>query len=174
MKISLSSFLLKNAASALALFLAFVILSYLFRPTQFLNNRGSCNGIIESIEYKQESTWARTAGSKGYIDFFEIKFEGDNGKKYRNYSQKEIKEYGINNILKHHVTINYFEDKKYKVIKRLIVDDKIVVNTKDVGFLPFLIFVFLGLISLAWTVWGLYILELAPDDIRMKYLKNHK
>ena len=162
----LKRFLTKNYEYAVALSILFAILIYISFPTKLKSNIGYASGFVKSIDLEREYTWARTAGAKGYRDYYELTLEGEKGKQFRRYSGKEISVFGVKNILNHKVDIRYFEDKEYKIINMLIVEGIDVIDSSDIGFFPFLLFIILCVCTLLWSGLGFYITYLVSDEKR--------
>jgi len=161
--------LLKTYEYVAALCVLFVVLSYFSVPTILKGNINEIEGAVSDISLKREHTWARTAGSKGYIDYYDIFISGVE-KPFRSYSLEELKMFGLDSLKKKEVRMIYFQHDDYKVINKLYIDSNAIIKSIKIGIFPFALFVGLAVITLVWSIWGFYITYLASDEKRKEVL----
>ena len=163
--------LLNTYEYAITLFVLFGVLSYFTTPTSLIQTMGSVKDKIENIEIKREFNETRSvkSPSRGYSDFYQISLEFDSIP-YRCYDVKNIKSFGLSNLCNQSVVIHFNNKGRYKIIRELILNGKLVIKKKDRGVFPFVLFVGLCIVSIIWSIWGFYITYLVSDKKRNEIL----
>lgn len=152
-----------------ALCVLFVVLSFFSVPTLFKKNIYDIKGTVTEIKLNREYTWARTAGSKGYSDYYDIHIKGID-KPFICYSIDEIKAYGQDLLNNKEINIVYFQHEDYMVVNMLSIDDIVIVKKDKIGVFPFILFVGLGLVTFLWSIWGVYLTYFVSDKKRKEIL----
>ncbi len=156
-----------------ALFVLFLVASYFSVPSVLRNGFGSIEGTIESIKLKQEAIpQSIKSYQDGHHDYYEVVIKEDKFiyKSSYNPNMESIRSFGLDRLVGQRVRIMFYEQSKYRSIHKLQLGDVMIVNTKNVGFFPFLLFVGLTILFLCWGLWGFYVAYLISDEKRKALL----
>jgi hypothetical protein len=153
----------------------FLLSSYFSVPTNLRRNLSSGSGTIESIKLKREAIpQSLKSFQKGHHDYYEIIIKEDKFiyKCFYAPNMKSLKSFGIEKLIGEKVVLRYSEQDTYRGIREIQFENVMIVNTRSIGFFPFLLFVGLTILFLCWGLWGFYIPYLVSDEKRNEILRD--
>lgn len=160
--------MLKSYDYIAALCVLFIALSFFSVPMVLVNSMDQGEGIVERIELKRESGTS-IKSPRSHVDYYEFYLKGSSNP-FKCSKIDQIRCYGANNLIGKKVDIQINKKEGYNIIRHLSVDGVKVVETTDIGFFPFLLFIALSIITLIWSIWGFYITYIISDEKREEIL----